>query len=64
MELGRQYITGNSIRIVPRKTRYKRREPSEKPILPILADIIARSPTGDMTYLRDRIRAAVYGKRI
>lgn len=26
-------------------------EPSEKPILPVLADVIARSPTGDLTYL-------------
>ena len=36
---------------MPRKTRYKRLDPSEKPILPILADIIARSPVGDMTFL-------------
>ena len=26
--------------MVPRKTRYKRLDPSEKPILPILVDII------------------------
>lgn len=39
------------LRFVPRKTRHKRLEPSEKPILPVLADVIARSPTGDLTYL-------------
>jgi hypothetical protein len=36
---------------VPRKTRYKRRTVSQKPVLPVLADVIARSPTGDMTFL-------------
>lgn len=37
--------------MVPSKTRYRRRTVSQKPILPVLADIIARSPTGDLTYL-------------
>jgi integrase len=49
--LGRQHERDGWLRFVPRKTRYKRLEPTEKPILPILADIIARSPTGDLTYL-------------
>jgi integrase len=49
--LGRQQERDGWLRFVPRKTRYKRLEPTEKPILPILADIIARSPTGDLTYL-------------
>ncbi|MFY9768915.1 MAG: tyrosine-type recombinase/integrase [Xanthobacteraceae bacterium] len=49
--LGRQHERDGWLRFVPRKTRYKRLEATEKPILPILADIIARSPTGDLTYL-------------
>jgi len=49
--LGRQHQRDSWLRFVPKKTRYKRLEPSEKPILPVLADIIARSPTGDLTYL-------------
>ena len=55
--LGRQHAKGGWLRFVPMKTRYKRKEPSEKPILPPLADIIARSPTGDLTYLETE-----YGK--
>jgi hypothetical protein len=35
------------VRYVPRKTRYERMAASEKPILPVLADIIARSATGE-----------------
>jgi integrase len=49
--LGRQHVKAGWLRMVPRKTRYKRREVSEKPVLPILADIIARSPTGALTFL-------------
>lgn len=55
--LGRQHVKNGFIRIVPRKTRHKRKDVSEKPILPILADIIARSPIGAMTYLETQ-----YGK--
>jgi integrase len=51
VRLGRQHQRDGWLRFVPQKTRYKRLEPTEKPILPILADIIARSPTGDLTYL-------------
>ena len=49
--LGRQHVKGGWLRMVPRKTRYNRLDPSEKPILAILADILERSPTGDMTFL-------------
>jgi len=41
--LGRQHVRGDFIRIVPHKTRHKRKDVSEKPILPVPADIIARS---------------------
>jgi integrase len=43
---GRQHVKGGVLRYVPRKTRYKRMAVSEKPILPVLADIIAKSVTG------------------
>ena len=49
--LGRQHIKAGWIRLIPRKTRYKRLDASEKPILPVLADIIGQSPTGDLSYL-------------
>jgi hypothetical protein len=49
--LGRQHAQDDFIRIIPRKTRHKRKDVSEKPILPVLADIIARSPTGALIYL-------------
>jgi integrase len=49
--LGRQHVKDGWLRMVPKKTRHKRLEPSEKPILPVLADVIGRSPTGDLTYL-------------
>lgn len=55
--LGRQHVKGGWLRMVPRKTRYKRRDISQKPVLPVLADIIARSPTGALTYLETE-----YGK--
>jgi integrase len=49
--IGRQHVKDGWLRFVPRKTRYRRERMSEKPILPVLADIIARSPTGDLTFL-------------
>ena len=55
--LGRQHVKDGWLRFVPQKTRHKRMETSEKPILAILADIVARSPTGDLTYLETE-----YGK--
>ncbi len=49
--LGRQHVRGAWLRHVPRKTRYKRQDVSEKPVLPALADIIAKSPAGSLTFL-------------
>src|SRR4029079_4633992 len=49
--LGRQHVKAGWLRMVPRKTRDTRREISEKPVLPVLADIIARRPTGAITFL-------------
>jgi integrase len=49
--LGRQHVKDGVLKYVPRKTRYKRMTASEKPILPILAQIINASPTGDLTFL-------------
>lgn len=51
VRLGRQHIEDEFIRIVPNKTRYQRLAVSHKPILPLLADIIAKSPTGALTFL-------------
>jgi integrase len=48
---GRQHVENGILRFVPRKTRYRRMEASYKPILPRLAEVIAASPTGDMTFL-------------
>jgi integrase len=48
---GRQHVKDGTLRFVPRKTRYKRMTPSEKPILPVLAEVINASPTGDLTFL-------------
>jgi integrase len=42
---------------MPQKTSYRRVRVSEKPILPILASIIAASPCGNLTYL-----VSEYGK--
>jgi integrase len=49
--LGRQHVKDGWLRMTPRKTRYRRLEISQKPILPVLADIIAKSQTGDLTFL-------------
>lgn len=49
--LGKQHVRNNKIRFVPRKTLYKRRTSSAKPVLPILAEVIAKSPCGAMTFL-------------
>jgi integrase len=56
VKLGRQHVKGGYIRMVPRKTSYKRLDASEKPILPVLADVIAQSPTGSLTYLETEYR--------
>lgn len=49
--LGRQHVKDGVLKYVPRKTRYKRMTASEKPVLPVLAEIINASPTGDLTFL-------------
>lgn len=54
--LGRQHVKAGWLRIVPSKTRHKQLEISEKPVLPILAEIIARSPTGALTFLETEYR--------
>jgi integrase len=51
VSLGRQHVKDGWLRFIPKKTSYRRRRMSEKPVLPVLADIIAKSPTGDLTYL-------------
>ncbi len=51
VKLGPGMVEGGALRMIPRKTRHKRVEASYKPILPVLADIIAKSPTGQFTYL-------------
>jgi len=48
---GKQHVRGGWIRYVPLKTLYKRHDVSQKPFLPILADIIASSPCGSLTFL-------------
>jgi len=48
---GRQHVKDGTLRYVPRKTRYKRMTPSEKPVVAPLAEIINESPTGDLTFL-------------
>jgi len=55
--LGRQHVKGSTLRFVPRKMRYRRERMSEKPILPQLADVIARSPCGALTFVETE-----YGK--
>jgi integrase len=49
--LGRQHVKDGWLRLVPQKTRYRNLEVSQKPVLPILADIIAQSPTGALTFI-------------
>ena len=55
--LGRQMVKDGSLRMIPRKSRHKRLDISEKPVLPVLAEVIARSPTGALTFLETE-----YGK--
>jgi integrase len=48
---GKQHVRGGWLRYVPKKTLYKRRDVSQKPFLPVLANIIAASPCGSLTFL-------------
>jgi integrase len=55
VRLGRKNVhagqAGHVVKFIPNKTRYRRLIESEKPMLPILADIIAASPCGTETFL-------------
>jgi integrase len=51
VKLGKQHVREGWLRFVPNKTLYKRDRTSEKPWLPCLAEIVAASPCGDLTYL-------------
>jgi integrase len=46
VRIGRQHEKHGWLQFVPAKTRHRRRRMSHKEILPVLADIIAKSPTG------------------
>ena len=55
---GRQHVKDGWLKYTPRKTRYLQRKSrnrrpriSEKPIIPQLAEVLAASPTGDLTFL-------------
>lgn len=52
VDFGKQHVRSEWIRYVPKKTLYKRRDVSQKPWLPVLADIVARSPCGALTFLQ------------
>lgn len=51
VKIGRPHVKGGNLVFTPSKTAKVRAEASVKPILPELAQIIAASPTGDMTFL-------------
>jgi integrase len=56
--IGKQHTrSGDWIRYVPKKTLYRRRTVVQKPLLPVLKQIIAESPSGGLTFLRTE-----YGK--
>jgi integrase len=54
--LGKQHVRGGWLRYIPKKTLYKRRDVSQKPWLPILAEIVAYSPCGALTFLETEYR--------
>lgn len=51
--IGKQHCRGDWIRYIPKKTLWRRREVSQKPLLPILKQIIADCSdiAGDLTFL-------------
>src|SRR5262249_11090136 len=51
VKLGPSQITNGVLSMVPRKTRYRRLEPSHKPVLPILAEAIEAGPCGTKAFL-------------
>lgn len=48
---GRQQVRNGWLRYVQKKTLYKRSDMSQKPWLPVLANIVEASPCGDLTFL-------------
>ncbi len=57
VQFGRQHIRSGELRFIPNKTRYRRMTPVVRSILPALAEVIAKSPCGDLTFL-----VTAYGK--
>jgi integrase len=61
VRLGKAHIhpahgnAGKVIKFVPNKTRHQRVTESEKPLLPILEQIIEASPTGEKTFLQTEL---------
>jgi integrase len=52
VKIGPSMVTNGWLSLVPRKTRYKRRDVSLKPVLPVLAHVIANTPlVGVETFL-------------
>jgi integrase len=52
VRFGPANVVNGWLRFTPQKTKKKRPEASEKPWLPVLADIVARSPCGSQTFLQ------------
>lgn len=50
VRLGPQHVRGAAIRFVPNKTRKKKAEAQEIPILPRLQEVLDASPTGDLAF--------------
>jgi len=48
---GPLHVKDGWLRFIPRKTSYRRKRISEKPWLPVLAEIVAASPSGAATFL-------------
>lgn len=51
VQLGKQHVRGGRLRFVAHKGRNRAPITLELPVLPVLQEIIAASPTGDMTFL-------------
>ena len=51
IQLGRQHMRAGVMRFIPKKTRHKKMDMIELPIVPELAAIIEPEPSGDMTFL-------------
>jgi integrase len=51
VKFGRQHVKAGKLRYVPTKTEHVRPRPLTIPFLSMLSEVIAQSPTGDLTYL-------------